>query len=85
MHININEIVNEQDEVNRVKKILGSTPDCVLECSGAESSIRLGILSVKEGGNVILLGLGPHNVNVPLTSASCREVNLLGIKRCTNT
>ena len=85
VHINIDEIISEDEQVNQLIKIIGSAPDCVIECAGAQSSIRLGILAVKDGGNVTLLGYGPPNVTVPLTDASCREVNLLGVKRCTNT
>lgn len=76
---------NESTLEKQVLKILGGKPDSTLECSGAESSIRLGILVTKDGGNVILLGFGPHNVSIPLSSASTREINLLGIKRCSNT
>ncbi|CAG2106416.1 unnamed protein product [Medioppia subpectinata] len=66
---------------NEVIAILGDSPDITLECSGAESSLNLAIFVNKDGGNVIMVGINPRKVSVSLSSAACREVNLLGIKR----
>jgi len=65
----------------QVEELLGDSPNITLECSGAESSLNLAIYVTKDGGNVIMVGLNHNKVLVALSSAACREVNLLGIKR----
>jgi L-iditol 2-dehydrogenase len=69
----------------QVIKLLGDSPDITLECSGAELSLTLAISATKDGGNVVMVGIGPAKVTIPLSSAAAREVNLLGILRYRNT
>lgn len=78
----VNTKLETEDLAQKVVDLLGgNSPDITLECSGAESSINLAIYVTKDGGNVVMVGLNHHKVNVSLSSAACREVNLLGIKR----
>jgi len=73
---------SEQESVSQqVISLLGENPDITIECSGAESSLNLAIAITKDGGNVVMVGLNHKKVNVNLTSAACREVNLLGVRR----
>jgi L-iditol 2-dehydrogenase len=67
-----------------VVETLGQQPDITLECSGAESSIKLAILATQSGGVVTLVGCGPPEVKVPIVNAATREVDIRGIFRYAN-
>jgi L-iditol 2-dehydrogenase len=73
-----------EDLVREVEEKLGSNPDVTVECSGAESSIKLSILVTKSGGTVVLVGLGPSEVTIPVVNAAVREVDIRGIFRYAN-
>jgi len=68
----------------KVEAALGGMPDITIECSGAESSIKLAILGTKSGGCVVLVGLGPAEVKVPIVNAATREVDIRGVFRYAN-
>lgn len=62
----------------------GRQPDITIECSGAESSISTGILVTRSGGCLVLVGLGPAKIQIPIVNAACREVDIRGIFRYAN-
>ncbi|XP_074602784.1 sorbitol dehydrogenase-like [Brevipalpus obovatus] len=81
-------LTREQTEAETREKIitgLGRMPDTVLECCGAEASIRLAIATCKDGGKVILIGCGPNEVTIPIMTAACKELDLRGCYRYMNT
>jgi L-iditol 2-dehydrogenase len=63
----------------------GMNPDVTIECCGAESSLQTGIYATKQGGVMVLVGLGPLNVKVPLVHAAQREIDIRGVFRYANT
>lgn len=81
-------LVDENIDCREYKKEIidyfGNQPDVVLECSGAENAINLAIFAVKDGGDIVLVGLSDSSVTLPLSFASLREVNFLGLRRIKN-
>lgn len=74
-----------QELAQKVEGLLGCMPEITIECTGAESCIQTGIYATRSGGVVVLVGLGPETVNVPLVNAAVREVDIRGIFRYCNT
>ncbi len=62
----------------------GDRFDVTIECSGAESSVRMGIYATKSGGVMVVVGMGPADMNVPMVNALVREVDIRGIFRYVN-
>ncbi len=74
----------EEQVLTEIKEKLGRMPDITIECSGAPSSTRLSLLATKSGGTVVIVGHGPHEVNLPISDAAIREVTILGSFRYRN-
>jgi len=70
--------------VEKIKVQMGDLVDRTIECSGAESSIKLAINGTRAGGIVLLVGLGPPTVNIPIVDAAVREVDIRGVFRYAN-
>jgi len=68
----------------QVIHVMGEPPDITLECSGAESSIQLGLLATKTGGVLILIGVGNRTATLPIMEATIREVDIRGNFRYVN-
>ena len=70
---------------SRVPGAHDGSPDVVLDCCGFEHSMRTAISCVKSGGKILLVGCGQNEMKLPLTSASQREVDVLGLFRYRDT
>lgn len=59
--------------------------DACIECSGADSSVRLCLFAARPGGVAVLVGMGKPETSLPLLDACCREVDIRGVFRYCNT
>lgn len=64
---------------------LGSDYDAFLECSGAQAAISAGIRATGRAGAVVLVGMGPAEVTIPLSVVQQRELRVTGTFRYANT
>ncbi|KAI0906796.1 alcohol dehydrogenase GroES-like domain-containing protein [Ustulina deusta] len=59
--------------------------DVTFECTGVESCMHTAIYSTKPGGKVMIIGMGTPIQTIPISAASLREVDLVGVFRYANT
>ncbi|XP_014250235.1 sorbitol dehydrogenase-like isoform X2 [Cimex lectularius] len=82
--VQINGTESENDLEKVIRETLGGQPDKTIDCSGFESSIRLGLKATKSGGTFVLVGMGAHEVKLPLVSAAIKEITIKGAFRYCN-
>ncbi|KAI1422705.1 alcohol dehydrogenase GroES-like domain-containing protein [Xylaria sp. FL1777] len=59
--------------------------DVAFECTGVESCMHTAIYSTKPGGKVMIIGMGTPIQTIPISAASLKEVDLVGVFRYANT
>ncbi|CAM9484650.1 unnamed protein product [Scytosiphon promiscuus] len=59
----------------------GGRPDACVDCCGFESSVATALAAAKSGGKVCLVGMGHNMMNLPVTGAAAREVDVVGVFR----
>lgn len=79
--------IGEDENVitEKIIKTLGDEPDVTLDCSGSAIAINTAIVATKRGGKVVLVGLGHPKVNVMLSTASLKEIDIVSVARYNNT
>jgi L-iditol 2-dehydrogenase len=59
--------------------------DSAIECSGAPVAQEAGILSLKRGGTLVLVGLGSDRLDITAAPIGARELDVRGVFRYANT
>eukprot|EP01095_Lingulamoeba_sp_RSL-Kostka_P013313 TRINITY_DN5498_c0_g1_i1.p1 TRINITY_DN5498_c0_g1~~TRINITY_DN5498_c0_g1_i1.p1 ORF type:complete len:353 (-),score=150.89 TRINITY_DN5498_c0_g1_i1:75-1133(-) len=81
--------IGKDDQVKSVdvavKKGILPEPTISIECSGAGVAVTSCINCTKSGGKIVIVGMGPPEIKIPLVSAACREVDIIGVFRYANT
>jgi D-xylulose reductase len=57
---------------------MGDGPDVVLECSGAEACIQLGVFAARKGATFVQAGMGKENVTFPITAVCTKGLRIQG-------
>ena len=75
-----------EDACDTGRKIFdGDGVDVSIECSGAESSVRLALFATASAGVVVLVGLGPAEITIPVIKTCMRrEIDVRGVFRYAN-
>ncbi|KAH9897094.1 sorbitol dehydrogenase [Xylariomycetidae sp. FL2044] len=55
------------------------------ECTGVESCMHTAIYATQPGGKVLIIGMGTPIQTIPISAASLKEVDLVGVFRYANT
>ncbi|KAK2596743.1 hypothetical protein QQS21_006198 [Conoideocrella luteorostrata] len=76
----INAMDHAQNLAEDLKKAygLGDGADVVLECSGAEPCVQLGVFAAKRGGTFVQAGMGKETVAFPITAVCIRGLTIKG-------
>ncbi|XP_078451208.1 sorbitol dehydrogenase-like [Lampetra fluviatilis] len=75
-----------QDMARRIAECLGGAPpEISIECTGAEACVQASIYATRSGGVLVLVGMGPTSITLPILNAAVREVDIRGVFRYCNT
>lgn len=67
----------------RIKNGASGPVDISFECTGTESCTRIAIEACRFGAKLAAVGLGPPLIQVPLATASLKEIDIIGVCRFT--
>ncbi|KAI3420594.1 uncharacterized protein J3R85_012678 [Psidium guajava] len=73
------------EEVPLIRKAMATEINMTFDCAGFNKTMSTALNVTRSGGKVCLVGMGHHEMTVPLTSAAAREVDVIGIFRYKNT
>ena len=73
-------IAHAEKMAQRLKKECGldEGADVVLECSGAEPCVQMGVFAARHGGTLVQAGMGKETINFPITAVCTRGLVVKG-------
>uniref|UniRef100_A0A8D8R9R5 Sorbitol dehydrogenase n=1 Tax=Cacopsylla melanoneura TaxID=428564 RepID=A0A8D8R9R5_9HEMI len=74
----------EETSAKIVALLGGEEPDVTIDCSGIESTIKLGMLTTQSGGCLVIVGAGSQEVKIPLVLTMSKEIDIRGVFRYAN-
>ncbi|OXC63982.1 hypothetical protein AYX13_06434 [Cryptococcus neoformans] len=74
--VQIEKTAKPEEVAKQIKDAGGMQLSLAVDCTGMESSIRSAIFSVKFGGKVFVIGVGPSEQSYPFGYCSANEINL---------
>ena len=78
-------LYESSESFRALSKELGAPPDVVFETAGSVATAQAAVHLAERGGKVVVIGLVPDDmVPLPVTTASTREVDIIGIFRYAN-
>lgn len=77
---NVDAIEHAEKVANEMKDKLGlgEGADVVLECSGAEACVQIGVYVARRGGMFVQAGMGKENVMFPITTVCTQGLTIKG-------
>ncbi|CAI9092150.1 OLC1v1027325C1 [Oldenlandia corymbosa var. corymbosa] len=72
-------------EVAEIQKEMGDSINVSFDCVGFDKTMSTALSATAAGGKVCLVGLGRSQMNIPLTPAAAKEIDVVGIFRYGNT
>nr|QBH74074.1 alcohol dehydrogenase [Nicoletia phytophila] len=82
--VHVTKTTSKEEAAAKILDALGEQPDKVIECSGAQASIRIALEVTESAGVIALVGHGEHDINISIADAACREVEVRGVFRYVN-
>ncbi|XP_038222127.1 sorbitol dehydrogenase-like [Zerene cesonia] len=76
--------LSDQEVVDKILEIMGTNPNLSIDACGFASAQRVALMVTRTGGTVLVVGIGEEMVQVPLSGALLREVNIIGAYRLLN-
>ncbi|KAH9423985.1 hypothetical protein DERP_005570 [Dermatophagoides pteronyssinus] len=73
--------MTDKQLASEIIELIGQPVDICIECSGFESSQSMAIYATRPGGRIAIVGLGAPANRVPLSTATMKEIDLIGICR----
>ncbi|CAG4935932.1 unnamed protein product [Colias eurytheme] len=76
--------LSDQEVVDKILEIMGTNPNISIDACGFATAQRVALMVTRTGGTVLVVGIGEEMVQVPLSGALLREVNIIGAYRLLN-
>ncbi|XP_013140742.1 PREDICTED: sorbitol dehydrogenase-like, partial [Papilio polytes] len=76
---------SDEEVVEKIRAALGGRPRITIDACAFPSAQRVSMLVTKKGGTILIVGVGDTTVEVPLSGAVLREIDVKGSNRILNT
>ncbi|CAK1542003.1 unnamed protein product [Leptosia nina] len=74
----------DQQVADKILELLGTAPNITIDACGFASAQRVSMMITRTGGTILVVGIGAETVEIPLSRALLREVNIIGAYRLLN-